>query len=486
MKKFLNLYLILSFSLAIYAEETLSFDKIRKGVVQIKVFSQGYDAYSPWQTTRIISSTGTGFLITSERILTNAHVISNAKFIQVQRYNQTIWYEANVEFVGHDCDLAILKVKDKSFYQDIHIFDLGGIPDLNTPVSVVGYPIGGDKISITRGIISRKEQATYAHSQVDSHLVIQVDAAINPGNSGGPAIQSGKVVGVAFQVASRGENIGYLIPTNVVRYFLKDVEDGVYDGYVELGLRVINSFNPTFRKWKKIPDNLDGVFVTKVLRGGSAEGFLKKDDLLLEIDGYPIGRNGTIEFDKETRIDFIEIVDNKHAGEEIRFKIFRDGKIMEIKFPAKKMQAFEFMRQKYDSPFDYYIIGGMVFQPISRDLLQEWLRNNETQGGSQFIYRFFHFIEDDLSNGEKEEDIIFYRKLDHTINSNTGSYLNLILEKVNDTPIRSLKHLKEVVLSSKDKFLKFHFLDHPLPVILDREEVQKVDLELKKSYKINP
>ncbi len=465
-------------------DENLSFDKIRKGVVHIKVFAQGYDAYSPWQTTKVVSSTGTGFIVTSDRILTNAHVVSNAKFIQVQRYNQTIWYEANVEHIAHDCDLAILKVKDLSFYRDSHIFELGEIPELNTPISVVGYPIGGDKISITRGIVSRKEQSTYAHSQVDSHLVIQVDAAINPGNSGGPAIQKGKVVGVAFQVASRGENIGYIIPTNVVRYFLKDIEDGVYDGYVELGIRTINSYNSTFRKWKKVPEHLDGVFVTRVLIGGSADGFLKQDDLLLEIDEFPIGRNGTIEFDKETRIDFVEIVDNKHSGEEIRFKVFRDEKLLEVKFPAKKMKAFDFMRQRYDMPFEYYIIGGMVFQPISRDLLQEWLRNNETQGGSQFLYRFFHFIEDNLSKGEKEEDLIFYRKLDHPINTQTENYLNLILEKVNNIQIRNLKHFKEVIEQSQNKFIKLEFMDHPLPLVLDREEAFKSDSEIKKLYKI--
>ncbi len=223
---FLSIFL-LSFPLSADEED---FDTIRKGVIQIKVFSQGFDAFSPWQTTKISTSTGTGFLISKDKILTNAHVISNAKFIQVQRHNQTSWYEVEVQYVAHDCDLAILKAKDPQFYEDSHVFDLGKIPELNSPVSVVGYPIGGDKISVTRGIVSRIEQSTYAHSQVDSHLVIQVDAAINPGNSGGPAIQGDKVVGVAFQVATRGENIGYLIPTTVVKYFLKDIEDGKYDG----------------------------------------------------------------------------------------------------------------------------------------------------------------------------------------------------------------------------------------------------------------
>ena len=154
------------------------FESIRKGVVQIKVYSQGFDAFSPWMSTQLRQSTGTGFIIEKNKIVTNAHVVSNAKYIQVQRHNQTTWYEVEIEHIAHDCDLAMLRALDSTFYDDAHVFELGEIPALNSPVNVVGYPIGGDKISVSRGIVSRKEQSTYAHSQVDSHMVIQVDAAI--------------------------------------------------------------------------------------------------------------------------------------------------------------------------------------------------------------------------------------------------------------------------------------------------------------------
>lgn len=204
--KYILTFLFLFLPIAsILSQQISDFDKVRKGVVQIRTYSQGLDAFSPWLTTGVRASGGTGFIIDKNKIMTNAHVISNAKYIQVQRYNQTTWYEVEILFVAHDCDLALLKAKDESFYEDSTSFELGAIPDLNSSITVVGYPIGGDKISVSRGIVSRKEQSTYAHSEVDSHLVIQVDAAINPGNSGGPAIQDNKVVGVAFQVASRGK-----------------------------------------------------------------------------------------------------------------------------------------------------------------------------------------------------------------------------------------------------------------------------------------
>ncbi|MCB1156433.1 MAG: trypsin-like peptidase domain-containing protein [Leptospiraceae bacterium] len=483
-KLLLALFFILLINSPIVSKE-LDFETIRKGVVQIKVFSQGMDPYSPWQAGTLSASTGTGFIIQKDKILTNAHVISNAKFIQVQRHNQSEWYEVKRLFVAHDCDLALLQAVNPEFYKDSYSFEFGAIPELNSPILVVGFPIGGDKISVSRGIVSRKEQSTYAHSQIDSHLVIQVDAAINPGNSGGPAIQAGKVAGVAFQVATRGENIGYLIPTTVIKYFLDDIQDGEYNGYVELGVRTMNSFNPDLRKYLNIPDNLDGVLVKQVFKGGSAEGYLQKYDLIVSIDGLPIGKNGTIILDKDTRIDFVEVVDNKHAKEPISLKVFRQGKMLELKFPAKKMYDFEYMRNSYDTGFDYLLLGGLVFQEHSRSLLQEWGKSQETQGGSQFLYRFFYFIEDGL-NKDVDSDVVFYRKLAHQTNSSSDYFLNLILHSVNGVLIKNLKHMKEVVgREMKNEFIVLRFRDLKTPLILKTSEILKADQEIKKIYHLD-
>ena len=72
------------------------------------------------------------------------------------------------------------------------------MPRLRDEVAVVVYPVGGEEISITEGVVSRIEVQRYSHSQ--RHLLaVTVDAAINAGNSGGPVFGDGKVVGIAFQ-----------------------------------------------------------------------------------------------------------------------------------------------------------------------------------------------------------------------------------------------------------------------------------------------
>jgi len=209
---------------------------IRKSLVRITTTSQEPDYKVPWNPGSISGGVGAGFVIDGGRILTNAHVVSNARFIVVEKEDDPQRYPALVQFVGHDCDLAVLHVLDKAFFQNTRPLALGGIPAIESPVSVYGYPIGGERLSVTRGIISRIDFQTYTHSGIDSHLTVQLDAAINPGNSGGPVMQLGRVVGVAFQGYSGvvAQIVGYMIPTPVIRRFLKDIAGGHDDGYVDL------------------------------------------------------------------------------------------------------------------------------------------------------------------------------------------------------------------------------------------------------------
>ncbi|ETO17996.1 hypothetical protein RFI_19301 [Reticulomyxa filosa] len=109
--------------------------------------------------------------------------VSFAKTIRVRKHSDPTAkkYTAQVLHVGHDCDLAILTVKDEKFWENTKALNFGGIPQLQDSIVVVGYPTGGDNICVTKGVISRINFVTYSHG-LNSLLSIQIDAAINPGN----------------------------------------------------------------------------------------------------------------------------------------------------------------------------------------------------------------------------------------------------------------------------------------------------------------
>ena len=173
----------------------------------------------PWIKFPVPNISGSGFIINGKRILTNAHVVSNQTVIQVQEYGGDKKYSASVYAISHEADIALLVVDDETFFENLTPLDIGRLPKLRDEVSVYGFPEGGDNLSITQGVVSRIEHHKYVHSS-KYFLTTQIDAAINSGNSGGPVVSGGKVIGVATQTLQESENIGYIIPSTVIKHFL--------------------------------------------------------------------------------------------------------------------------------------------------------------------------------------------------------------------------------------------------------------------------
>jgi len=240
---------------------------IQKSLVRITATEVEPDYRAPWNSGGVQRGIGAGFVIDGDRIMTNAHVVSNSRYLTVERDGDPNKYPATVLFVAHDCDLALLKVASSGFFKNMVPLKLGGIPDLESTVSAYGYPLGGERMSVTTGIVSRIDFTLYTHSSVDSHLAIQISAQINPGNSGGPVMQDAKVVGVAFQGYSGdvAQGVAYMIPTPVIRRFLKDVEDGHYDRYVDLGITWTKLQNPAQRHFLGLKDDDRGALVGTVI-----------------------------------------------------------------------------------------------------------------------------------------------------------------------------------------------------------------------------
>ena len=287
---------------------------VYKSVLRVEVATQVPDYQTPWNSGRFSGGIGTGFLIGKNKILTNAHVVSNGRRILVTVYGSPKKYPAKIEFIAHDCDLALLSVEDFKDFEAFPTFELGNVPSLESQVRVIGYPVGGERLSVTRGVVSRIDFQPYSHSRADSHLIVQIDAAINPGNSGGPCVQDGKVVGVAFQGLRQADNTGYIIPTPVIRRFLKDVEDGNYDNYADLGISDFPLHNPAMRKALGLPNDGKGVLVSNVIPTSSSDGILKSGDILISLDGKPVDSAGMITMEGED-VNLNEIVERKYAGD---------------------------------------------------------------------------------------------------------------------------------------------------------------------------
>lgn len=81
-------------------------------------------------------------MIPGRRIVTNAHVVADHTFVLVRKHGSPTKYKAEVQAIGHECDLALLSVESEDFWEGMHFLELGDIPFLQEAVAVVGYPQG--------------------------------------------------------------------------------------------------------------------------------------------------------------------------------------------------------------------------------------------------------------------------------------------------------------------------------------------------------
>ena len=427
-----------------------------KSVVQIINYAQRPNWVEPWRFSRVASGLGSGFVVKGNRIMTNAHVVSWSKQLVVHRYQDPKPYRATVEFIGHDCDLAILKVEDEAFFEGIEALQIGELPAARSSVTTYGYPAGGRQISYTRGVISRIEMQRYAHIYNRSLLTVQTDAAINPGNSGGPAIQDDKVVGVSFQGRPGLENAGFVIPPNIIKHFLEDIEDGKYHGFPDAGISLIKLTNPAFRASLGLPNNSVGARIDRILQPfPKTHELLRVNDVILEVSNQEVGSDGMILYEGN-RVHCSVLFDEAQHGEAITLKLWRAGKAIELELPVYVNRADRISGNQHKEP-PYLIVGGLVFTELSMNYLGSLGRNLGESLSSRTHYELFYrsHQSEELA---RAKPIVLSKVLKHPSNVDFGVATRDVVTEVNGHTINSISDLKAALIGSTDDFHRFRFL----------------------------
>ncbi|EOA28721.1 hypothetical protein CARUB_v10024950mg [Capsella rubella] len=446
-------------------------------VVKVYCTHTAPDYSLPWQKQRQFTSTGSAFMIGDGKLLTNAHCVEHDTQVKVKRRGDDRKYVAKVLVRGVDCDIALLSVESEDFWKGAEPLRLGHLPRLQDSVTVVGYPLGGDTISVTKGVVSRIEVTSYAHGSSDL-LGIQIDAAINPGNSGGPAFNDqGECIGVAFQVyrSEETENIGYVIPTTVVSHFLTDYErNGKYTGYPCLGVLLQKLENPALRECLKVPTN-EGVLVRRVEPTSDASKVLKEGDVIVSFDDLHVGCEGTVPFRSSERIAFRYLISQKFAGDIAELGIIRAGEHKKVQVALRPRVHLVPYHIDGGQP-SYIIVAGLVFTPLSEPLIEE---ECEDTIGLKLLTKARYSV----ARFRGEQIVILSQVLANEVNIGYEDMNNQQVLKFNGIPIRNIHHLAHLIDMCKDKYLVFEFEDNYVAV-LEREASNSASLCILKDYGI--
>ncbi len=453
-----------------------------RSVIQIISFIQSPVWDAPWRFEAVHRSGGTGFVIKGKRIMTNAHVVSWAKQVLVHRYQDPRPYVAEIEFVAHDCDLALLSVEDPRFFENLEPLEFGDLPKVRSTVVTYGYPAGGEEISYTRGVVSRIQLEPYAHIGNRHFLTVQTDAAINPGNSGGPVIQDDRVVGVAFQGQPGLENTGFFIPPPIIEHFLKDISDGRYDGVPQAGLRVVSLQNPAHRQLLKLPDDNSGARIDSIVPILSTESLLKPEDVILKVGDYAVASDGTILY-QGNRLSSALAFQAAQSGESVPLQIWRDGKKMDVSLPVRVYEADQAGGYQYTSLPRYFVHAGLVFTPLSLDYLRTLGRAGPEPSNADLYYELY-YRRAEKPETVRPEPIVLASVLSDAVNANLTTRGKALVNRINGIRIEKLEDAIRAFDSNTNAYDIVEFLPHHNIECLDRAEVAKANAAILKTYGI--
>jgi S1-C subfamily serine protease len=408
---------------------------VEKAVVKIAVTRQQIDYNQPWQKSNQSKSSGSGVVIEGNRILTCAHVVEFGAFIEVKKSKDSKRYTASVQFIAPEYDLAVLTVDDDDFFKKTDPIYIGPLPDIGNKVNVLGFPTGGNDLSVTSGIVSRIENIDYSYDNY-TDLGIQIDAAINPGNSGGPVVMDTSLVGIAFQGKTSSQNIGYMIPTTVIKSFLRDIADSVYSGPVPVSIKWQSMENAALRSCFAMPDALTGVLVNDIHQGSALYGYIQPDDILLSLDGLPIQNDGGVYINSDVKTTFETIIKNKNQCDTAALKVLRAGSDTMIYVTLDYKPVNTLLVDKVDLNPKYYIQDGFVFTTPSFYYFQDdsyWQYYNP-----KLSYYYYAKI---LNNPDQQQLVMISSVLPHKSNVGYHDLSNKIVTKVNGMVIHNFNDL---------------------------------------------
>lgn len=454
--------------------------EVQDSVVKIFATYRGPVFERPWDKQDPMEFTGTGFVIEGDRILTNAHVVEYATQLFVQPRNSADKIRAELVAISHGIDLAVIQIRRDSdreeFYAEREALVLKDeLPAIGATVQSVGYPEGGDQMSITEGVVSRIEYTGY--NQDTAGLRIQTDAAINHGNSGGPVVMDGEVIGVAFAGLGYAENIGYIIPAEEVRNFLTDVADGSYEGQPNLRLNGLwTCENPALRDRLGLSREQTGLLYREPKNPFEDSPFMDWD-VLDRIGEYDIDNVGMVTLSGDLRVDWRYLVPKVADSDgNVEMGVIRDGAETVVQVEAESTRPVLMPWLNNDYP-EYFIVGPMVFLKVSKDHMQQYMGYYAylSLQGSPVAKRA-----DDLQKYEGEELVALSNAfLPHPITKGYAIAGFPTLKSVDGTDVKSMAHLVELVRDAEGDFIEFEFHDQSQEtLIFDREELMEVTEEL--------
>jgi len=452
---------------------------LERQLVTVQVTYQEWNEYRPWQKMKPSTRRIQGIVISGNRIMVLSQHLEDATLVQVEKFDRPPRVPARIIHRDPQVDLALITVDAPAFFDDLKPMEIAETADGKNFYSAKW---NSGQLSTSSCRWSRVTvQRSYA--PYFSYAAIRFISDLKSGGWGEPVCSGTRLSGVVqFQ---SGDQIT-MIPAELIRAYLAAVERPEYPGFAALGLNWQYNRGHAQAEYYGLKGTPRGVRVCSTISGGSTDGVLKTDDILLELDGHSIDSQGDYLHPRYGRLDFSLIAgDGHYAGDTIPALILRDGKEQAVDIPLKRLSGETVLIPSYrEKEPPYLVAGGFVFRELDTPYLGAWGKGWKDKIPTRL--RIYLGLENEENIPGRRRMIVLADVFPDQYNLGYHDMAQNIVKAVNSRPVDSIADMEEAF---KHPAGKFHVIEL-VPsfgmsrVILDASTFESATESIMNKYRI--
>lgn len=450
--------------------------------VRVVTTSQSWSPGQPWEKSPPRSRGALAAIVGKHQVLTTAEMAADTTFIEFKSLDGTRNATARVIAVDYEANLALLGPADPAaaaaFFASTRPLAIADAPKVNTPLDVVQVEENGRTL-VTRGSLQSVDVAS-SFLPDQFFLTFEVKASMQGAASSYtlPVLSEDRLAGILTSYDSK-DQLCDVIATPILRQFLAEAADGDYTGFPSLGISTARTEDPAFRRWLRLPDPEGGLYLQKVRpESAAAAAGIRKGDVLLAIDGAPVNRRGYYEDPHYGPLYWSHLIrGSKLVGDKVKLTVWRDSAKLELEATLNRRDPAKDLVPPYqfDIPPNYLVKGGLVFQELTRPLLEAFGKDWQSSAPLNLVDVLLN-----PEDHEAEHDRVVFLSAVIPTPATIGyePLRNLIVKQVNGKPVRDMKGLTEALKAAQDGLHSIRFDQNDLTIQLDAKLSDEIDAEL--------
>ncbi len=454
------------------------------GIIRVHATVQPYDFLRPWTKTPPSSRRAIGAVIEGGRVLVTAALVADQTFVELEKATDAIKSPAIVEFVDHEANIAMLRPEKDDFLKDVRPMKVAASCRPDQMLAVLQVEPNGTLVA-SPARVTAVEVGPYNIIGLN-FLLYKVNAPLQyrDGSFTLPVVNAeGHLSGLLMRYDVRSQ-VADLVSPPTIAHFLKDAEDGTYEGFPRAGMSFATLRDPMLRRHAGLKDGEQGIYVTEIVPGSPAEkGGLKPGDVVLEVLGKTIDPDGNFLDPDHGELNVSYLLSTAcQVGDAATFKVLRDGQPLTLTLPMSRRKPEDYPIPPYsiDEAPRYIIIGGCVIQELSRQYLLAWGPNWSQHAPLDLVY--LDSDQFDLMKKDKAKVVILNQVLPSVDTVGYENLANLVIERVNGIEVNSLEGVAEALKKPLDGFHKIEFNEEPGFIFLDVKKIEANTAALKATY----